>query len=118
MLYDHCKLAHEWRCYTIYDGFFYKCSPAPFVPRFVKQRGGDLQAPTDGVSLHANADLAGALRAYLQSGQPLAACRHCLGSSGFDFPLRMLTRHERRQALERNEGDHRSLVDGAKLGLA
>jgi hypothetical protein len=118
VLYEHCKLAHEWNCYTIYKGFFYKCSPAPFVPRYVEQRGGELLAPADGVPLHANSDLADALRAYLRCTQPLAACSYCLGSSGFEFPLRMLKGHERREALARTEGDHAMLVDPAKLGRA
>lgn len=93
-IYDRCKLAHEWRCYSIYAGRFYKCSPAPFTQHRLAMRGIVFDGRTDGISLHGNRALRDDLENYLRSMRPLAACSYCLGTSGFDVPLRQLKRDE------------------------
>ena len=103
-VYDNCKIAHVWRCYTIYDGRFYKCSPAPFMERRLALRGVVVDNREDGVSLEGNPDLRQQLDDYLRSTHPLPACSYCLGTSGLEFPFRQLNKQERLEAIKREEG--------------
>jgi len=84
-VYDRCKLAHEWMCYTLYDGYFYKCAPAPFLAKRLARRGLSPGPASDGVKLTFDPELREQLRAYLSCEQPLEACSYCLGSSGAEL---------------------------------
>jgi hypothetical protein len=117
-IYDDCKLAHQWSCYTIYVGRFYKCSPAPFMAGWLKQHNIQFDnRDHDGVSIHNNPWLRDALQAYLNSRKPLRACSYCLGSSGFDFPHRQLKKKDINAALGRADGPVAALIDDRKLGV-
>jgi organic radical activating enzyme len=110
-IYDHCALAHEWHCYTIYLGRFYKCAPAPFMKARVRMRGEDLDDSADGVAIHGEPDLAERIREYLDDTRPLAACTYCLGSSGRYYRHRQLNKREVLEAIARDDGPVETLID-------
>lgn len=79
----HARLVHAtcWlrhRCHLIRDGRFYACTRPPSLGLVLGAgRGGE----DDGVGLD-QPDLARHLLAYLESEEPLRACRACLGATG------------------------------------
>ncbi len=88
-IYDTCEIAHVWRCQAVINGVFYKCPEAYFLPVL---RG---EEPRDGLVLTddgSDADLRGRLLAYLNSTEPLYACRFCLGTVGKAFPHQQVRR--------------------------
>jgi hypothetical protein len=109
-IYERCFIAHVWRCYTIYKGRFYKCAPAPFMSARLHLKGVTFDNHDDGVAIEGNADLCGALEAYLSSEQPLKACSYCLGTSGAEYPHQQLNKRERIDAIARDEGPLDTLI--------
>jgi hypothetical protein len=82
-IYRECKTAHEWKCYTVLDGQFFKCSKASVMNARLRMLGIPHDAgATNGVALHSGAGLEQRLQAYIQSQEALPACRFCLGTSG------------------------------------
>lgn len=84
--YDACWLRH--RCLVVRSGVFYKCTRAAYHADYharVELDRGDADAEATqrslGIPLDAP-DFAARLAAYLASGDVLASCTHCLGSSG------------------------------------
>lgn len=91
-IYETCELAHLWRCHTVADGFFYKCSPAQFLPRVLGTVPGE--AARDGLHIEDGPAFRDALLAYLQASEPLDSCRTCLGSSGRLIPHQQVDRRD------------------------
>ena len=90
-IYRNCELAHVWSCHTLYDGRYYKCSPAPLMAPRLAQRGVRLdEGPGDAVRLHDNPALREQLAAYLTGPRPLSHCSYCLGTVGRWFPHHQL----------------------------
>jgi hypothetical protein len=84
--YDACWLRH--RCLVVRSGVFYKCTRAAYHADYhalVELEGRDMDAEATqralGIPLDAP-DFAPRLAAYLGSAEVLAACTHCLGSTG------------------------------------
>jgi hypothetical protein len=82
-IYSACELAHVWRCHTVADGYFFKCPPAHFLPKVVPACASYNRR--DGLEISASEGFAAALRTYLNSPEPLASCRYCLGTAGKRF---------------------------------
>lgn len=112
-IYERCKLAHEWSCYSIYVGRFFKCSPAPFMQQRLALNNIAFHAPADGVSLHDNPFLRNDIEQYLLSNCPLEACAYCLGSSGFDVPHRQLRKQEILDVHGADQEEIESMIDRA-----
>ena len=94
-IFDSCALAHEWSCHTIYEGYYFKCSPAPFLNPRLALKGVSVQnRDSDGVKIHGNPHLREDLQSYLSTEEPLEACFFCLGSSGRSIPHRQLAKSE------------------------
>jgi organic radical activating enzyme len=90
-VYRSCEAANG--CLTVHEGRFYKCSAAPIVkPWLALHNVAFDNREADGVMLHDNENLPDDLRRYLASPAPLAACMHCLGTSGSPSPHRQLNR--------------------------
>ncbi len=107
-IFDQCAYAHVWSCHTIYEGRYYKCSPAPFVPARVGLLGQPFtEEPADFVDLHAATDLRQALERYLADRRPLTACRYCLSHLGRNDASRQLNKDGLRAELT---ADHTDLV--------
>lgn len=93
-IYRDCKLAHEWKCYTVYHGMFYKCAPAPYLRKRVSlDLDESALSVSDGVMLKRSTDLRRDLLAYLSSSRPLIACEYCLGSNGPEVSHSQLARN-------------------------
>ena len=82
-IYSRCEIAHVWRCHTVVDGYFYKCSPAYFLPKAIPACASFDNS--SGIRISDSERFAADLRAYLDSPEPLPTCRHCLGTAGKRF---------------------------------
>jgi organic radical activating enzyme len=94
-IFARCELAHARSCHAIDQGYYFKCPPAPFLAARLALNGKMVEnRDRDGVRIHGNPHLRGALESYLRDEAPLEACSYCLGSSGRRFPHRQMTRDE------------------------
>ena len=79
-VYASCWL--KVRCHLLHQGRFYACTRPPHLQAYLAARGyPNTLATIDGVSLD-EPDLLRKLLRYLESEEPLASCRHCLGAEG------------------------------------
>jgi hypothetical protein len=96
-IFRSCKIANLWRCHTIYNGFFYKCSRPIFMRHYFARRGIKNEIDyqwRDGVDLH-HPLLFERLEAYLLDHNPFLSCSYCLGTSGKSVPWRQMGQDER-----------------------
>ena len=103
-------------CHSIYNGRYYKCASGPLVPSWLGRVG--FNAPDfsrDGVSLRNNGNLRQELEDYLNSDDPLTACRFCLGGAGKRFENRQLNAEGVREWLAEKHSDIRELIDEERL---
>jgi organic radical activating enzyme len=106
-VYRECKTAHVWKCYTVLNGVFFKCSKASIMEDRLHQLGIDDEDAVNGVTLDTEEDLIERLQVYLDSAEPISACRFCLGTSGPQTPHRQ----QNRRALDAEmREDHRPLI--------
>jgi organic radical activating enzyme len=110
-IYDRCLIAHKWRCYTVHDGRFYKCSPAPFMEGRLRLRGVSFNSAADGVPIDDDPALSERLLAYLSDDRPLAACAYCLGTSGAAQPHRQLNRRAVQDAIRGDDEPFEALIN-------
>jgi organic radical activating enzyme len=111
-IFDRCALAHDWSCHTIHQGYYFKCSPAPFLTARLALRGESvLNHDLDGVRIHDNPRLREELEAYLREEEPLQACYYCLGSSGHRFPHRQLNSKGLREEINSLHPEPGALLD-------
>lgn len=108
--YQSCQVVHEWRCHSVADGRFYKCPQSYFLPKLVA--GCAANQAVDSILIEDPATFGRDLLAYLESTQPLAACGHCLGTSGWQFPHGQVRRVEFRGL---QQGTAEELVDPGLL---
>jgi organic radical activating enzyme len=107
-IYRECKTAHVWKCFTVRNGYFYKCSKGSIMRDRLHHLGiYEDDDAVDGVSLDTTEKLGDRLQAYLDSREPLRACRFCLGTSGPLVPHRQ----QNKRALDAEiAADHRQLI--------
>jgi organic radical activating enzyme len=101
--YADCWIRH--RSLVVRKGCFFKCTRAAYMDDFraklsLPAHEGDEVSYTaaDGVPLAADG-FRERLLDYLNSPDPLASCRYCLGASGELLPHRQLTREEIRRGV-------------------
>ena len=112
-IFDRCELAHARSCHTIDQGYYFKCSPAPFLTaRMALEGEAVINREFDAVRIHDNPNLREELETYLRDRNPLEACHYCLGSSGRRFPHRQLKRGE-----GHDESYHRELEAAGTIAL-
>lgn len=97
--YDSCWLRH--RCLVVRDGVFYKCTRAAYHADFhakVALEGAhdvDAEATQRAIGIPlSDPDFAKRAAAYLSAREPIASCRHCLGSAGPLTPHVQLRRRD------------------------
>jgi hypothetical protein len=83
-IYLTCKIRSDSGCNTLYQGHYYKCPQAVFIPQVYGERF-DFGYARDGIKITDHDALAETLAAYLSSNEALAACKYCLGSVGKMF---------------------------------
>lgn len=97
--YDTCWLRH--RCLVVRGGVFYKCTRAAYHADFHAKvsleahRDLDAEATQRALGIPlADPDFAARAAAYLSAKEPIASCRHCLGSAGPLAPHVQLRRRD------------------------
>jgi MoaA/NifB/PqqE/SkfB family radical SAM enzyme len=122
-IYDHCGL--RMTCQTIHNGRYYPCSPAPFIPEWIaKLQQPSIDTSTDSVSLYDDPSVVKAkLHDRLNSREPLAACRYCLGAFGEMVPVTQMNRKAADDWLAEKHSSVEELLDhenirGAKEHLS
>jgi hypothetical protein len=73
-----CQLANVWRCITVWQGRLYRCPQSLFLPTALNA----LKDAVEGIEISRQPDFLDSLVAFLESDEPLASCRYCLGSVG------------------------------------
>jgi organic radical activating enzyme len=105
-IFSTCQVAHNWRCHTVVDGYFFKCPQSYYLPKRLSAPGADSWA--DGIKISSQPSFRQQLLAYLESSEPLLSCQRCLGTVGRRF------RHEqiaRRAWTEPQEHTTEELLD-------
>lgn len=92
-IYDSCLMVNFLRCHTVYEGYFYKCPQALFIPMFLKN--DDFPTPTiDGIKIEEREGFKEYFLNYLESDKPLASCKYCTGFVGKRFLYKEISRKE------------------------
>jgi cyclic pyranopterin phosphate synthase len=91
-IYLTCANSRQDGCHTLFEGHYYKCSQAVFIPLAFGDRFNfsDIQ---DAVKIQDNKKFVEELTQYLTTEEPLTACRFCLGSVGKQFVPDQISRH-------------------------
>lgn len=86
-IFQKCHRARRWRCYTILDGYFFRCAVAPQTKIRLALAGRNYPGyQVDGLDIQDLTNFRRRLKEYALSKQPLGACHYCLGSSGKIVP--------------------------------
>ena len=116
-IYSTCTLRAS--CHTIHEGRYFKCSPGPFVPDWLRRVGVDAPAfSRDSVPVRDNPDLHRQLADYLRDAEPLSACQYCLGCVGKSIPSRQMNKTATQQWLSEKDPDIQEMVDWNALAEA
>jgi organic radical activating enzyme len=82
-IFQTCNQARRWRCYSILDGYFFRCAVAPQTKVRLDMAGQNYPGyRIDGLNVQDQTNLRRRLKDYAFSERPLGACHYCLGSSG------------------------------------
>jgi GTP 3',8-cyclase len=92
-IYMTCNAPREACCHTLYEGRYYKCPKAVYIPMVYKEPPNLIMAK-DGIDIRRNGHLADELAEYITAKTPLAACRYCLGSVGRRFTPQQISRKD------------------------
>jgi organic radical activating enzyme len=112
MIFQNCELAHMESCHTIYEGRYYICSPSVWTqPRLALHGISFENRESDSVAIHDNVNLLEDLDKLIRTGEPLEACRYCLGSWARRTPNKQLTRQRAAEFLASKPDDLAELVD-------
>lgn len=120
-VFASCGEARDWSCHLLYRGRIYRCSRVHTLDRYLAERGIAHPPFTelDGLLVDEREALAAELRDYLGAERPLAACRHCLGTSGRWVENAQISVEEvrRRRAAPPRPLDPDALVDPREAAL-
>jgi organic radical activating enzyme len=92
-IFKTCRSVHDYKCHTLENGHFFRCSQSAFFPRIMRGNNGPIDHNIDGLNLAAGKRVLDDLLGFLNSDHPLFTCRHCLGSAGRIFPQKQVPRH-------------------------
>ncbi len=77
-IYDTCIVSHDWQCFNVFEGYFFKCPQAMAISRNIKNNPMNI----NGIKIENSNNLEMELLNYINSTEPLKACTHCLGTVG------------------------------------
>lgn len=77
-IYDTCIVSHDWQCFNVFEGYFFKCPQAMAISRNIKNNPMNI----NGIKIENSNNLDMELLNYINSTEPLKACTHCLGTVG------------------------------------
>lgn len=96
-IYDTCSLKYEF--HSVEDGYFFKCPRSLFFPMMLDDK---FPSPTvDGIKIVDSLAFGQDLLVYLESPNPLASCRYCLGNVGKLIPHEQVPRRSWRKLQHR-----------------
>jgi hypothetical protein len=91
-IYLTCSNSRQDGCHTLFEGHYYKCAQAVFIPLAFGDRF-NFNNIQDGVKIKDSKTFVEELTQYLATEEPLTACRFCLGSVGKRFVHDQISRH-------------------------
>ena len=98
MIFRTCKNAHLYHCHLVREGRLYKCACPSYLDEFLGKTGrSGYRAERDAFAIHTATDLGPQLWEFLNTTQPLDACRHCLGYVGEQQAHHQITIGEARE---------------------
>jgi len=100
-IYLTCHAPRAEGCHTLYQGHYYKCPQAVFIPIAYNDRK-NFNEFQDGIKIRDSSEFIKDLEQYLTSEAPLEACRYCLGSVGKRF---------KPSQISQSNTSHRSTID-------
>lgn len=103
-IYDTCIVSHDWQCFNVFEGYFFKCPQAMAISRNIENNFMDI----NGIKIEDNSNLEEKLYEYINDDKPLKACSYCLGTVGKYIELAQIPR-DKYKDLASNE--IRELVD-------
>ena len=77
-IYDTCIVSHDWQCFNVFEGYFFKCPQAMAISRNIKNNPMNINC----IKIENSNNLDMELLNYINSTEPLKACTHCLGTVG------------------------------------
>lgn len=92
-IFDACKMAHVWGCHAYRDGRIFRCPQSIYIASLTGI------AAQEGLAVQDAPEFADRLLNFLNAAEPLAACRHCVGSCGRKIDHALLPRQEWRDDL-------------------
>lgn len=91
IIHRTCTVANYRTCLTVHESRFYKCVNAVFLEPRLRAIGVTITNRfNDSVAITDDNDLGKRIADYLESAEPLDACRYCLGNFGPWLPHRQL----------------------------
>jgi hypothetical protein len=115
-IFDACRIAHDYGCHAVYQGKYYKCSVAPYMPQRLRRLGQTMDGwERDGVEIDPSPEGREALARYLADSTPLASCAYCLGTCGREVAHHQTNAAGRAAWLAESHADLDSLIVPERL---
>lgn len=89
-IYDTCIVSHDWQCFNVFEGYFFKCPQAMAISRNIENNSMNI----NGIKIEDSDDLEKELINYINSTEPLKACSHCLGTVGKYIELKQIPKNK------------------------
>ena len=89
-IYNTCIVSHDWQCFNVFEGYFFKCPQAMAISRNIRNNPMDI----NGIKIEDSGNLEIELLKYINSDEPLKACSNCLGSVGKYIELAQIPRNK------------------------
>jgi cyclic pyranopterin phosphate synthase len=95
-IFNTCSVAWKNRCFTLHDGYLFRCSRAPFIGYKLLKAGivAEDFSKRDGLKIEDTVEFPAKIKAYFTGEVPLESCAYCLGSVGKQPKHRQLTQTE------------------------
>lgn len=103
-IYDTCIVSHDWQCFNVFEGYFFKCPQAIAISRNIENNYMD----TNGIKIEDDSNLEDRLYEYINDDKPLKACSYCLGTVGKFIELTQISRDKYKDLAS---GEIKELVD-------
>ncbi len=89
------QCVYKYYCHTLFDGFFYRCSPIVHMAEYLYSKGLIVNvSDCDRLKVDGSQDFGTKLAALILREEPLSGCEYCWGTSGASFAHRQLSTEE------------------------
>ena len=101
-IYDTCVYSKLWQCFNYHQGHFFKC---PQAFSLEKNIFGYENYKENGIKITDNNQLGEKLLAYINSTNPLSACKYCCGAAGLKIEIEQVKRESWKEYIKHNVND-------------